>query len=641
MILKLTDKAIILVAVPLLFELFFVGSLAYLLRQAEATAENAARAREVVTGANHLTKLVEEAGITLYTIKNDASPALLELYRNYPPKLDQELQNLRHLTVGHPAEESELREIAGIVHEGNTVGAQLAEGLAHGKDYDHGDNLMLARRGIINLSSRLQRHVHNLAELEGAVGARSARSVTSLTSLTSLSGNSLQSEQSQRAQIWTLLTLGLAVNIILAIFLLIYFSRTTTARLSVLLGNISLLAAGRPLKPSLSGKDELALLDSTFHRMALALDQASSKERAITENALDAIVSLDGDLKFLSINPATVSILGYDQQDLLGRRLIDLITAEEKQKVRDFFAQTREKLTNAAAFFECRLEHKAVDRKLLADVEMRWSISWSEKDQSFFCVGQDISERKRLELVKAEFVSMVSHDLRSPLMAVQANLSMLDAGLDAGPGLDGGFAASPDNNQTSKLSASSLQRIKASQRNIEYVISLINSLLDVERLEHNHLTIHRTRTRLAEIINRSLEAVQGLAEQQNIKLSSDYKDMDLIVDSGRIIQVLINLVSNALKFTASGGSVLVESRFLAKSDLLEISVRDNGRGIPADKLASIFGRFEQVMPADAGERAGAGLGLAICKGIVEAHGGEVGVDSTIGKGSRFWFTLPV
>lgn len=217
---------------------------------------------------------------------------------------------------------------------------------------------------------------------------------------------------------------------------------------------------------------------------------------------------------------------------------------------------------------------------------------------------------------------MMSHDLRSPLNAVQINLALLEKEAEG------------------VLPGQSTKRIVDSERNIDYVMSLINSLMDVERLDRDNLTIHRVRTSLADLVDRSLDAVRPIAERRGIRLTADYKDMDLIADSGRIIQVIINLISNALKFTEHGGSVAVQSRFFSKNDLVEISVIDNGRGIPGDKLGSIFGRFEQVQSTDATEKGGAGLGLTICKRIVEEHGGTIGVDSAEGKGSRFWFTLP-
>jgi signal transduction histidine kinase len=303
---------------------------------------------------------------------------------------------------------------------------------------------------------------------------------------------------------------------------------------------------------------------------------------------------------------------------MLGRRLIDLVVEEEKQTVRQAFMQAREKSAKSSTtFVECRIVRK--DGRA---AEMRWSVNWSNKERNYFCVGQDVSERKKIERIKQEFISMMSHDLRSPLAAVQASLSMMVGGLDG------------------QLPSATNKRLVDCERNIDYVISLINSLMDVERLDRDNLSLHRGRTSLSQIIDRSLDAVRPMAERKKIELSSTYQDMDLIADGSRLIQVIINLISNALKFTEAGGEVKVTTRFNSQTDFVEISVSDTGRGIPAEKLESIFARYEQVDETDASVKGGAGLGLAICKRIVEEHGGTIGVESAPGKGSRFWFTLP-
>jgi PAS domain S-box-containing protein len=606
MIIKLSHKAIILVAVPLAFELVFVSFLAFLLRKAETEAAAAARSREIVSGTTHLTKLVQQAGVTLYMFNKNPTAELIDQFRGYIPKLNQELAGLNELAKGHAAEKKELDAMAEVVKQGNTFGTNLADSMRRGERFDQGDNLMLMRSGIISLTSRLQAHVNNIVEIERTAG-----------------GNTSQSEEQTKSLIWIALATGLGVNVLMAISLLFYFSRTTTTRLNALLDNMSLLAAHQPLNPRLAGGDELASIDGTFHTMANALAEAAAKERAISENALDAIISLDADLKLLSFNPATVIVFGHDRSELLGRRLVDLVPEEEKQDVRQAFAQAKSRSiqSDTTSITTSFLEGRII-RKGGVPAEMRWSINWSAKENNYFCVGQDISERKQLERVKQEFISMMSHDLRSPLNAVQINLALL---LTEAEGI---------------LSGQSTKRIVDSERNIDYVMSLINSLMDVERLDRDNLTIHRVRTSLADVVDRSLDAVRPIAERRGVSLSSQYKDMDLIADSGRIIQVIINLISNALKFTESGGTVTVQSRFLSKIDFVEISVIDSGRGIPKDKLDTIFGRFEQVQTTDASEKGGAGLGLTISKRIIEEHGGTIGVESVEGKGSRFWFTLP-
>jgi signal transduction histidine kinase len=253
-------------------------------------------------------------------------------------------------------------------------------------------------------------------------------------------------------------------------------------------------------------------------------------------------------------------------------------------------------------------------------VDVRWSVYWSEPERSYFCVARDITAERQVERLKQEFISMISHDLRTPLMSVQASLFLLSAG--AKDALSEGMA----------------KNLTQAERNVNYIINLINSLIDVERISSDKLDLNCSNTDLSEIIDTAAQAVKAIAEMRNIKVQCLFTDAEVYVDSGRMIQVMINLLSNALKFSQDGSSIQVVAHEL--SDEVEVQVIDTGRGIPASHLKSIFGRFEQVEASDSTQKGGSGLGLAICKAIVEAHGGTIGVESEPEKGSRFWFRLP-
>ena len=145
---------------------------------------------------------------------------------------------------------------------------------------------------------------------------------------------------------------------------------------------------------------------------------------------------------------------------------------------------------------------------------------------------------------------------------------------------------------------------------------------------------------LAEIIERSVESVEGFAEQQGIKINSQSKPITVLADSDRLVQVLVNFLSNAIKFSNDGGEIQITVE--DKGETCEVQVKDHGSGIPEGYEEKIFAKYEQVqVPAAGGKkRPGTGLGLPICKAIVEQHGGEVGVRKTEGGGSTFWFSVP-
>jgi len=142
---------------------------------------------------------------------------------------------------------------------------------------------------------------------------------------------------------------------------------------------------------------------------------------------------------------------------------------------------------------------------------------------------------------------------------------------------------------------------------------------------------------LDSIVKRAVDSVSGLADQKSIEIDAPECTLNVNVEADRIVQVLVNLLSNAIKFSPENSKIVVSASDLPTG--VKVTVADQGRGIPKDKLAEIFDRFSQVEHEDATTHGGTGLGLAICKAIVEGHGGIIGVDSDEGSGSRFWFII--
>lgn len=240
-------------------------------------------------------------------------------------------------------------------------------------------------------------------------------------------------------------------------------------------------------------------------------------------------------------------------------------------------------------------------------------------DQVLFKTSQELVA---LETFKKELISVVSHELRTPLLSVCSALELLGTGL------------------LGELSAKGQNRLKFAQEEAARLIRLINDLLDIEKMEAGKFILDRKDCQIQELVRAASRAVAELAELKSIKLEVSFSDSIFTVyaDSDRICQVLINLLSNAIKFSPEHGFVTVSSEACAKG--LKISVKDQGRGIPAELKEKIFDRFVQVEKSDETKLGGSGLGLAICKAIVEQHGGEIGVHSAPSAGSLFWFILP-
>ena len=229
-------------------------------------------------------------------------------------------------------------------------------------------------------------------------------------------------------------------------------------------------------------------------------------------------------------------------------------------------------------------------------------------------------EHERLEAMKYEFVTAVSHELRTPLTAIRGSLELLADG-DAG-----------------ELPSAAQQVVDMAARGSQRLSRLVDDIIDLERLERGAFSFHPEPQPLAPLLADAVAPLRTLAKDRGIDLVLLPTTAAAACDGDRTIQAVVNLVGNALKFTPPGGAVTISTQ--CEGDEVVIAVADQGRGIPADQLESIFERFHQVEEDDHREHAGAGLGLPITKYIVEGHAGRIWVESTPNVGSTFRFTLP-
>lgn len=226
------------------------------------------------------------------------------------------------------------------------------------------------------------------------------------------------------------------------------------------------------------------------------------------------------------------------------------------------------------------------------------------------------------ENLKRHFTQMISHDLRTPLTSIQLFLDLVSQG------------------SYGKLNDKGTQKALVADSSARRLIQLVNDLLDLEKLEANSLQLFMDDVDLQELITNCVESVQSLSEQSSIKVEATVDSVHFKADQDRLTQVIINLLGNALKFSPGNSTVRITSS--VQDDDVVISIIDQGRGIPADMIDSVFDRFKQVSRDDSTKLKGTGLGLAISKLIIEQHGGKIGVESEgEGKGSRFWIRLPL
>jgi PAS domain S-box-containing protein len=232
----------------------------------------------------------------------------------------------------------------------------------------------------------------------------------------------------------------------------------------------------------------------------------------------------------------------------------------------------------------------------------------------------DIGERKNTDRLKDEFVSTVSHELRTPLTAIRGALGLLDHG-----------SMGHFNDKGANL-------LRIALANSERLIRLINDILDLERLKSGQERLIFKKVQLSQIVHQAIDFMAPVADAAGVRLMHDDTQAEIAADPDRLLQVLTNLLSNAVKFSPRDSTISV----LMRPDVngVTLSVVDPGRGIPADKLETIFGRFQQVDASDSRQRGGTGLGLAICRTIVHQHSGRIWAERNPVRGTAFRVFLP-
>lgn len=236
-------------------------------------------------------------------------------------------------------------------------------------------------------------------------------------------------------------------------------------------------------------------------------------------------------------------------------------------------------------------------------------------------VIRDVSSRRELDRLKDEFVSVVSHELRTPLTSIRGSLGLLEGGV------------------AGELPVKAQRMLGIAVTNTDRLVRLINDILDIERMESGKVTIEKSEQNLADLMEQAVDLMQGMASQSRVQLLCEVLDVPVMIDHDRMLQIVTNLLSNAIKFSAPGRAVTLSAEVQAERVVLKVA--DQGRGIPADRLESIFGRFQQVDTSDSREKGGTGLGLAISRTLARQHGGDIWVESELGRGSTFYLSLPL
>ncbi|MEH1941837.1 MAG: response regulator [Nostoc sp.] len=339
----------------------------------------------------------------------------------------------------------------------------------------------------------------------------------------------------------------------------------------------------------------------------------------ILDIADDAIISINGFQSITLFNQGAEKIFGYSAQEVISQGLDLLLPQRFFQVHRQHVVDFGQSPNIARRMGERREIYGR--RKDGTEFPAEASISKIDMGEEIFytVILRDVTERKQIERMKDEFVSVVSHELRTPLTSIHGSLGMLASGL-----------LPTDSEQGKRL-------LQIAADSTERLVRLINDILDIERIESGQAKMEPEICDIVDLIAQAVNVMQPLADKAGVMLSISALSAQVLADCDRIVQTLTNLLSNAIKFSSARSTVWLGAQ--QQGNEVVLTVKDTGRGIPADKLESIFERFQQVDSSDSRNHDGTGLGLAICKSIMQQHSGRIWAESTLGKGSTFYITL--
>lgn len=356
------------------------------------------------------------------------------------------------------------------------------------------------------------------------------------------------------------------------------------------------------------------------HLVLQSLKNSEEKFRTAMETAPigNALVTPDG--RFLTVNHALCELLGYSEDELLAND-IQSITHPEDVLLDRVLVQRCLSGEIDRYRLEKRYFHKS-GRMVWALLSVALVRPSKGQPNYFVAQIQDTTEQREVERVKSEFISVVSHELRTPLTSIRGSVGLV---------LGAHAAVLPD---------SAKRFLEIASSNCERLMSLINDILDIEKIASGNMRFELRPRVVADILRNAVQAAEGYDPRMNVrfKLEVPSNDVRIVVDEERLLQVLANLLSNAAKFSPAHGTVQVTVD--RAPDQVRICVIDRGPGIPEDFRERIFGKFCQADSSSTRSAGGTGLGLHISRQIVERMGGRIGFDTVLGSGTTFWVEFP-
>ena len=411
---------------------------------------------------------------------------------------------------------------------------------------------------------------------------------------------------------------------------------------------LGVISVNDPVDRLRPNDEKVRSLEYFANQAAVALENAAlyqnlknseEKYKSLAETITMGLVTCDEHGGILYLNRSFASIMGYSRVNTpLGSNIFDLISDKSRLEMERYVlyaTQPKKGKDGDRTKFEdgLRIELVGNDNRFIP-FKIYLTASLDSNDKSgFVAVLADLRPQQRIERLKADFNSMIVHDLRSPLKIIQGYIDIVRSQV------------------VGQISEEQADLLQIAKENVDKVLKLVDNFMIASKIEAGRFDMAMEINSINAVIEAVYEQSLVLARKKNIELSI-YLDDNISLqqfDKLRIEQVLSNYLSNAIKFTARGGDISITSKLVKGINELtneatmsvHVAVKDSGVGIPQEEQGKVFNKYEQTEAGKDAALKGTGLGLAICKEIISMHNGEVWVNSEPGQGSTFYFSLPI
>lgn len=434
-------------------------------------------------------------------------------------------------------------------------------------------------------------------------------------SILSLEKSSRETEPKElhrlKSEIFAALCAITVLSLAIAAGLATLFARDMTRRIASIAHNAQMLATGGKLLATQTGRDEIAQLDQALHHTQAVLQNARQQQLSVLSNASEIICSLDQRLRITAINEAVQHLWRYHPEDLLGRSLLSLLV-DQVHNTRRGFENIR--LTGAAGTIETTIGCGDNKARVFA-----WSTSWSAQAAAFNCVVRDVTLDRTREQLKHDFISIVSHDLRSPLASMSIGVTLMQMG------------------KKGEIPEAAATKLGVIENNVSRLTKLMEALLELDKLESGHTPLNQAVMHGMNILATARDLCLPEAQAAAVTLKVSPTDCMILADRSKLIRATVNILEYLIARTPAESQITLSA--ISAADKSELRLSAPSVFVPETNQASLFDGFK----ADHGVQStplSDQLALATTRAMIVAHGGQISIHSTIDSGTTFSLLLP-